>query len=155
DRAGQFSKRFAGSSGTVMLESEGSCPLLAAYQAFADRGRMQKQMVELADSSGNMSAWFTVSQAVWPQAGRGHDGGGDLAQFVVILGLEARLAGQLTQARGMVLSGQGLGQGATQIGMGCARCFRGDCLQRSVPPRGAGLVFDERVRGVSAFGLKW
>ena len=75
--------------------------------------------------------------------------GGDGAQFAVVLGLEASLAAQLAQARGVALA-------ATQsvaIGAGCALCHRSDCPQRSLPPRGAALEFDERTRGLTPFSF--
>ena len=67
--------------------------------------------------------------------------------YVVILGLEARLAGQLAQCRGIVLDRTR----AVRTGPGCALCHRADCLQRSLPPRGAALQFDERTRGLTPF----
>ncbi|HWW58000.1 MAG TPA: short-chain fatty acyl-CoA regulator family protein, partial [Sphingopyxis sp.] len=37
------------------------------------------------------------------------------------------------------------------IGLGCRRCTRTGCVQRSMPPLGRPLRFREGERGVSAF----
>lgn len=146
DRAGQFSKRYAGASGTLLLESEGSCPLWIAHQAFERAGRICRQLVEFRDSGNQASQWITLARTV---DGSGTLGGGT-AQFVVVLGLEAKLVGQLAQSNiGEVDAGN-----ATQIGAGCARCHRADCQQRSHPPQGAALQFDERSRGLTPFDFE-
>jgi XRE family transcriptional regulator, fatty acid utilization regulator len=143
DRAGQFSKRYAGASGTLLLESEVSCPLWMIHEAFERSGRICSQFVEFMDSSGQEAQWFTLSRTV---EGSGAPGG-ESARFVVVLGLEARLAGQLTQARGLALNPAQ----AVPTGPGCARCHRVACRQRSLPPRGLPLTFDERARGLTPF----
>lgn len=145
DRAGQFSKRYAGASGTTLLESGASCPLWNAHRAFEQAGRFCLQNVVFADPAGQASQWFTLARTVEGNGALGGEG----AQFVVVLGLEAGLAGQLAQTRGIAL---GTGQ-AVEIGAGCALCHRADCLQRSLPPRGAALEFDERTRGLTPFSF--
>ena len=40
---------------------------------------------------------------------------------------------------------------ATPIGPGCARCRRPECMQRSLPPQGVALKFDDRARGLTPF----
>ena len=145
DRAGQFSKRYAGASGTLLLESGESCPLWNAHAAFERAGRICAQTVSFADDGSGESAWFTLARTV---EGSGAPGS-EAAQFVVIVGVDAKLAPQLAQARGMELGGKT----ATRIGLGCARCHRADCRQRSLPPRGAVLQFDERSRGLTPFAF--
>ncbi len=143
DRAGQFSKRYAGASGTMLLESEASCPLWVAHSAFEQTGKICSQSLEFMDSSGQTSHWFTLARTVEGSGAPSGEG----ARFVVVLGLEARLAGQLAQARGKVLDPAQ----AAPTGPGCARCHRAACRQRSLPPRGAALAFDERIRGLTPF----
>ncbi len=143
DRAGQFSKRYAGASGTVLLDTEQSCPLWNVHQAFERAGRIGVQNIEFTDSAGQASHWFTLARTVQGSGALGGEG----AQFVVVLGLEAALAGQLAQARGAALDRTQ----AVRTGPGCARCYRPDCQQRSLPPRGAALQFDERSRGLTPF----
>ena len=69
------------------------------------------------------------------------------ARFVVALGIEARLAGDLAAARGISLRPED----ATPFGLGCARCHVQGCLQRSLPPRGAALQFSPLEQGVTPF----
>ncbi len=141
DRAGQFSKRFAGASGATLLESENSCPLWVAHQAFERPGTLCTQTVKIEDTGGGPRHWFTMAQTV-----EGTGSGGE-ARFVVVIGLEAKLAGDLAQARGTSLRDDA----ALRIGLGCARCHRPGCQQRSLPPAGAGLHFDDLARGVTPF----
>lgn len=145
DRAGQFSKRYAGASGTTMLESDVSCPLWNAHRAFEQAGRIQAQAVEFAETDGQTSHWFTLARTV---EGSGAPGG-EAAQFAVILGLEAPMATQLAQSRGLGLDPAQ----SVPVGPGCARCHRSNCQQRSLPPRGAALQFDERSRGLTPFAF--
>ena len=69
------------------------------------------------------------------------------AQFVVVLGVEAVLANELAQARGISLRADD----AQPIGPGCAQCHRIQCSQRSLPPIGRRLAFDRVRRGVTPF----
>ena len=142
DRAGQFSKRYAGASGTTLLESSASCPLWNVHRAFEQAGRFMVQNVTFTPA-GQASQWFTLARTVEGNGALGSDS----ARFVVVLGIEAGMAGQLAAARGM---GLGADQ-AEAIGAGCALCHRADCQQRSLAPRGAVLEFDERSRGLTPF----
>jgi predicted transcriptional regulator len=140
DRAGQVSKPFAGASGALFLESAPTCPLWSIHAAFERAGRIVAESVALPDGGGH---WFSQARTV---QGSGA-GGRAQAEFVVALGLDAALAGQLAAARGASLRIED----ATPIGPGCARCPRVDCMQRSLPPHGAALRFDERARGLTPF----
>jgi predicted transcriptional regulator/DNA-binding XRE family transcriptional regulator len=141
DRAGQASKRYAGASGAVLVEAEGRCPLWRLHAAFDRPGRIERDLVEL--QSGER--WFTLARTVHPQGGRA---GQVSAEFVVGLGIAADLAGSLALARGLDLTGA-----ATPIGLGCRQCTRPACPQRSAPPAGRTLLFNERERGLSAFSF--
>ena len=141
DRAGQFSKRFAGASGATLLEVEDSCPLWNVHRAFERTDELLVQQILVDGVDAAPAHWITMAHAV--TAGDGAEG----AQFVVVLGLEARLAGDLAAARGVRLD-PGKSQ---QVGMGCARCYRMDCRQRSLPPRGSQLQFDPIARGIAPF----
>lgn len=141
DRAGQFSKRFAGASGTTILESDASCPLWIANKAFERPGELCVQSIMAEGADAGPPHWLTMARTV---EGSGSPGE---ARFVVVLGVEARLAGDLAQSRGV-----NLGEAEAQpVGLGCARCHRPACRQRSLPPRGAHLQFDQIVRGVTPF----
>jgi predicted transcriptional regulator/DNA-binding XRE family transcriptional regulator len=143
DRAGQISKRFAGASGALFLESGATCPLWNLHAAFEHAGKLVTDLVALENpnTAGQGGRWFTLARTVQGSGAAGN------AEFVVGLGLEADLANQLAAARGRSLEPES----ATRIGPGCARCRRVDCMQRSLPPRGAALRFDERARGLTPF----
>lgn len=141
DRAGQASKLYAGASAAPLVEAEGRCPLWRLHAAFERPGRIERDLVALEDGS----RWFTVARTVHPQGRRAGDIG---AEFVVGLGLDARLADTLALARGLDLAGP-----ATPIGLGCRACTRAECPQRAAPPAGRVLLFNERERGVSPFSF--
>ncbi len=140
DRAGQVSKRFAGASGSVLVEGD-LCPLWDLFAAFARPDERITQVVEAEDGS----RWFTSSRCVAPPGGWS---GAVRARFVVTLGLAADQAGVLAAARGLDLAA-----GATPIGLGCRACTRVDCPQRSAPPAGRAMIVNEREAGVSPFGF--
>jgi XRE family transcriptional regulator, fatty acid utilization regulator len=142
DRAGQSSKRYRGASTSPMVETDARCPLWNLHTAFDRPGSVVCQLVTLEDSS----RWFTIARTVTPQ---GRRAGNVRAEFTIGLGLEASQAVPLSIARGIDLT---LGE-ATPIGLGCSACLRGDCPQRSMPPAGRVLVFNERERGLSPFSF--
>ena len=140
DRAGQFSKRFAGASGATFFEGDATCPLWHLHRAFDRAGEwcVQEIAVEGAEAHDH---WLTVarmSEGV---------GAGDEAQFSVVVGIEARFAGELAAARGLPLRREQ----AQRIGPGCQACHAVDCRQRSLPPRNAQLAFDSHQRGFSPY----
>jgi predicted transcriptional regulator len=140
DRAGQSSKRYAGASGAPMVEGDSRCPLWALHAAFERPGEIIPQLVELEDGE----RWFTLNRTV-----SGHSSGlrGGQAIFAIALGLKAQFAAPLLYTRGMDLE-----KGDAQpIGLGCASCTRPSCPQRSAPPRGRTLRFNERERGLAPF----
>lgn len=142
DRAGQSSKRYAGASGSPLVETDRRCPLWNVHTSFARPGQLVKGLVELEDRS----RWFTLSQTVQPQA---RTTNGVEAEFTLCLGLDAKLAAPLSAARGIDLK---TGE-ATPIGLGCAACTRAECPQRSAPPAGRVLTFNERERGMTPFSF--
>ncbi len=142
DHAGHSSKRFAGASGSPLVESDRRCPLWNVHNAFDRPGQLIPHLVELEDQT----RWFTLSRTVQPQAGMS---GAVNAEFAICLGLEAKLAAPLAAARGMELTTGA----ATPIGLGCPACTRPECPQRSAPPAGRVMVFNERERGMSPFAF--
>jgi len=140
DRAGQFSKRFAGASGSPLADSISGCPIWLLHHVFERPSEFHSQLVELEDGS----RWFTLARRVQGAA----FGAGDAApEFAIGLGVAAELAGALCYARGLDLNeGE-----AAQIGLGCSACTRPDCGQRSAAPQGAPLVLDEHQRGLTPF----
>lgn len=146
DRAGQVSKRFAGASGTTLIDGEHSCPLWQVHHTFGRREGWLVQPVMLEESAGGVPHWLTMSCAV------ASDEGATSGQFAITLGIEARLAGDLAQAQGVSLRPED----ATRIGLGCARCYWPECRQRALPPRGATLEFGliSRPNTPFSFGRK-
>jgi hypothetical protein len=142
DRAGQSSKRYAGASASPLVETERRCPLWQVHNVFARPGTLMPHLVELEDTS----RWFTLSRTVHPQTAVS---GAVEAEFAICLGLDAKLAAPLAAARGVDLTSGA----ATPIGLGCPACTRPDCPQRSAPPAGRVLVFNERERGMSPFAF--
>ncbi|MFW2350712.1 helix-turn-helix domain-containing protein [Qipengyuania sp.] len=141
DRAGQFSKTFTGASTARFIESDASCPLWHAHRAFDRAGELQVQFVALDESGERDGGWLTMARTVEGSGAPGE------AQFVVVVGVEAVLAGDLAQARDISLRPAD----SQPIGPGCARCHRSGCRQRSLPPRGRKLAFDRIRRGVTPF----
>lgn len=144
DRAGQFSKRFSGASGATILESEASCPLWVIHEAFERRGEICVQAVQVDGADAGPAHWLSMARTV-EAAGASGD-----ARFVIVLGVEAKLASDLAAAKGIRLEPTG----AQQIGMGCARCHIAACRQRSLPPRGASLTIDRITRGLTPFDFR-
>ena len=141
DRAGQVSKRFAGASGSPLVEGAGLCPLLGTFTTFARPDERIVQLVALEDGS----RWFTSSRCVGPPGGWI---GGIHARFAFTIGLPADVAASLAAAQGLDLAGE-----AVPIGLGCRACTRRDCPQRSAPPAGRALLVAEREAGVTPFGF--
>ncbi|HEY8603298.1 helix-turn-helix domain-containing protein [Tsuneonella suprasediminis] len=141
DRAGQFSKRFAGASGASILEAEDSCPLWDVHLAFERPGTLCVQPVMLDGAEAAPAHWLTMSRTV---DGRGAAGA---ARFAIVLGVEARLASDLALARQVSLRSED----AQPVGAGCARCHIAQCAQRSLPPNGAQLRFSPLTRGSIPF----
>lgn len=140
DRAGQSSKRYAGASAAPIIESDSRCPLWSVHSAFDRPREIVAQLVELEDGE----RWFTLNRTV-----SGHSSGlyGGQAIFSIAIGLKAEFAAPLIYARGLDLAAGD----AQPIGLGCSSCTRKACAQRSAPPRGRTLRFNERDRGLSPF----
>ena len=142
DRAGQSSKRYAGASGSPLVETDRRCPIWNVHAAFERPGSLLTQLIALEDES----RWFTLSRTVRPQSGMA---GGVNAEFAICLGLDAKLAAPLAAARGIDLND---GRAAA-IGLGCSACNRAQCPQRSAPPVGRTLTFNERERALTPFSF--
>ncbi len=148
DRAGQSSKRYVGASASPLSETDRRCPLWSLHQAFGQGQKILRQLVTLEDQS----RWFTLSRSVHPQGGIGGNKSGTEnveTEFVIGLGLDANLASPLTMARGVDLKAGS----AVQIGLGCQNCTRPLCPQRSAPPAGYALTFNESERGPTPFSF--
>ncbi len=141
DRSGVVSKRYAGASGSPLVEASAFCPLWHIHRAFDRPGEYSRQLVELEDDS----RWLTISRTVHPVASAPS---GVRAEFAVGLGVAAEHATQIADARGIALDAR-----ATPIGLGCRACTRADCPQRSAPPTGRALLINERERALTPFAF--
>jgi predicted transcriptional regulator len=142
DRAGQFSKRYSGASGATFLEADASCPLWDVHRTFASASEFVVQPIRVDGSGAAPSHWLTMARTVDGRATADAS-----ARFAVVLGIEARLAGDLAAARGVSLREND----AIVTGPGCAACRVQGCIQRSLPPRGAALQFSPVEQGITPF----
>lgn len=142
DRTGTVSKRYAGASGSPLVESANFCPLWHIHRAFDRPGEFTRQLVDLEDGS----RWFTIARMVHPVS---RAPSGIRAEFAIGLGLAAEHAAPLIDARGLDLQNGS----AAPIGLGCRTCTRADCPQRSAPPIGRALLINERERSLTPFAF--
>lgn len=136
DRAGNISKR---QSATHFHFSKigGTCPLWNVYEAFAQPGRIVRQLARMPD--GRVYLW--VARTVSRSAG---GWGAPEKTFSVALGCDVRHAPQLVYAKGLDLADPDV---PVPIGMGCKVCEREACAQRAFPAIGRVLdVSDNRSR---------
>jgi predicted transcriptional regulator/transcriptional regulator with XRE-family HTH domain len=141
DRAGTISKSFAPGPSPIPPSpiGGGGCALWSLHAAFDRQGELRRQLVEMEDGQ----RYLTLSRTV---RGTAAPWGSGRAEFAIGLGCDARHAASLAWAAGIDLGGP-----AVPIGPGCAACHRASCRQRSLPPAGARLAFDERQRGLTPF----
>ncbi len=135
DRAGQGSKRYAGASQSSLVDGDARCPLWGVHEAFSPprRGRRRsgrtRGRIALVHASRARSPRPARQAAVHPRGLRRRASG-----------VDAKVAAPLMAARGIDL----MRSPATPIGLGCRRCTRTGCVQRSMPPLGRPLRFQRR-----------
>ena len=118
DRAGKLADFSAGASGAMHPLDGARWPAWVPYAAFELPGTMLSQAVLFGEGEAAPKHWFTIARSV--------DGNGVAcsARNAIVLGLEARFAGELAEARGVSLNPED----AVPLGADCARCGRADCL---------------------------
>lgn len=135
DRAGNISKR---QSATDFHFSRvgGTCPLWNVYEAFAQPGRILRQLAQMPD--GRTYLWIarTVSRGFGGYAS-------PTKTFAIALGCDVSHAGRLVYSKGLALDDP---SAPTPIGAGCKVCEREACPQRAFPSMGARIVVDENER---------
>ncbi|MBV7259836.1 helix-turn-helix domain-containing protein [Erythrobacter crassostreae] len=129
-RTGRIVHYTAGASGAVHPIDGARWPAWVPYAAFESRGSLLTQAVTFGEGEAIPKHWFTVARTVEV------DGAACSARKAVVLGLEARFAGELAHARGISLDPKD----AVPLGVGCPRCGRVDCLTPA-PPRLASTAF--------------
>lgn len=129
-RTGRMVHFSAGASGAVYPLDGARWPAWVPYAAFENRGAMLMQAVTFGEGEGAPRHWFTIARTIEV------DGAACSARRSVVLGLEARFAGELANARGISLDPQD----AVPLGVGCPRCGRADCLTPAPPRLAAGTA---------------
>ncbi len=117
-RTGRMVAFTAGASGAIHPLDGARWPAWVAYAAFENRGQMLTQAVTFGEGEGAPRHWLTIARTVEV------DGVACSARKAIVLGLEARFARDLAQARGVSLDPAD----ATPLGTPCPRCGRADCL---------------------------
>lgn len=118
DRAGRMVSFTAGGSGTLYPIDGARWPAWVPYAAFERPGTVLTQAVTFGEGDAAARHWFTISRTV--------DGDGVMcsARRAVVLGIEARFAGDLAHARGVSLERVD----AVPLGAPCLRCGHAECL---------------------------
>ncbi|BDI60982.1 short-chain fatty acyl-CoA regulator family protein [Qipengyuania nanhaisediminis] len=117
-RTGRMVRFTAGASGAVYPLTGARWPAWAPYAAFERRGTMLVQAVTFGEGEAAPRHWLTIARTVE------FDGAACSARQAIVLGIEARFAGDMAEARGISLDPLD----AVPLGVGCLRCGRPDCL---------------------------
>lgn len=118
DRAGRMTQFTAGASGALYPLEGARWPAWIPYAAFERPGTVLTQAATFSEGEGLARHWFTITRTV--------DGDGVMCagRRAVVLGIEARFAGDLAYARGLSLDRAD----AVPLGTPCLRCGRTECL---------------------------
>ncbi len=118
DRAGRMTSFTAGGSGAMYPLEGARSPAWVPYAAFERPGTVLTQAVTFGEGEAAARHWFTITRTV--------DGDGVMCagRRAVVLGIEARFAGDLAHARGISLDRAD----AVPLGTPCLRCGRTECL---------------------------
>jgi predicted transcriptional regulator/transcriptional regulator with XRE-family HTH domain len=129
DRAGRLAGFTAGGAGALYPLEGARWPAWIPYAAFERPGTVLTQAVTFAEGEASPRHWFTITRTV--------DGDGVMcaARRAVVLGIEARFAGELAYARGVSLDPAD----AVPLGTPCLRCGRAECMTPA-PARMAGAL---------------
>lgn len=117
-RTGRMVDFAAGASGVGYPLDGARWPAWVPYATFENRGTMLMQAVTFGEGEARPKHWFTISRTIEV------DGAACSSRRAVVLGVEARFASDLAQARGVSLDPAD----AVPLGIGCPRCGRVDCL---------------------------
>lgn len=118
DRAGRMSHFTAGGSGAIYPLDGARWPAWVPFAAFERPGTVLTQAVTFGEGEGPARHWFTITRTV------DVDGVMCSGRRAVVLGIEARFAGDIAHARGVSLDRLD----AVPLGTPCGRCGRAECL---------------------------
>ncbi|MFN4019020.1 MAG: short-chain fatty acyl-CoA regulator family protein [Erythrobacter sp.] len=129
DRAGRLERFTAGGSGALYPLDGARWPAWIPYGAFERPGTVLTQAVTFSEGEASPRHWLMITRTV--------DGDGVMcsARRAVVLGIEARFAGELAYARGVSLDPAD----AVPLGTPCGRCGRAECLTPASPRMASAL----------------
>lgn len=130
DRAGRMVGFCAGGSGAAYPLEGARWPAWVPYAAFERPGTVLTQAVTFGEGEALPRHWFTVTRTV------DGDGVTCAARRAVVVGIEARFAGDLAHARGVSLDPAD----AVPLGVGCPRCGRAECLTPATARLASALI---------------
>ncbi len=135
DAAGNISKRQSASS-FHFARVGGACPLWNVHEAFAQPGKILRQVAQMPDGK----TYFCIARTVTRT-----EGGFLMPQknFAVGLGCEIQHAPKLIYVAGIDLNDK---DAVVPIGASCRVCERTNCSQRAFPPIGKKIQVNERER---------
>lgn len=135
DAAGNISKRQSATSFNFARVG-GACPLWNVHEAFAQPGKILRQIAQMPDGK----TYFCIARTVTRT-----EGGFLMPQktFAVGLGCEISHASQLVYSVGLDLTDK---EAAVPIGVSCRVCERTNCAQRAFPPIGKKIQINEDER---------
>lgn len=135
DAAGNISKRQSATSFNFARVG-GACPLWNVHEAFAQPGKILRQIAQMPDGK----AYFCIARTVTRT-----EGGFLMPQktFAVGLGCDIVHAPQLIYSVGLDLNDK---EAAVPIGVSCRVCERTNCAQRAFPPIGKRIHINEDER---------
>lgn len=135
DAAGNISKRQSASS-FHFARVGGACPLWNVHEAFAQPGKILRQVAQMPDGR----TYFCIARTV-----NRSEGGYLVPQknFAVALGCEIQYAEDLIYSAGIDLKDS---EAAIPVGVSCRVCERPNCPQRAFPPIGKTIQVNENER---------
>ena len=135
DAAGNISKRQSASS-FHFARVGGACPLWNVHEAFAQPGKVLRQVAQMPDGK----TYFCIARTVTRS-----EGGFLMPQknFAVGLGCEIQHASRLIYSAGIDLTND---EAVVPIGTSCRVCERSNCSQRAFPPIGRKIQINEFER---------
>ena len=140
DIAGNISKRFS-ASGIAISRYSGACPRLNIYSAFTTPDRIKVQISVMP----NGEKYFCIARAFQKRSG-----GFDSPESFYSIGLGCKIddAKQMIYAEKLILDSS---ENIIPVGVSCRTCPRTDCRQRAFPPSNRELIYNENVKGLSAY----
>tara|TARA_B100000686_G_scaffold232580_1_gene240185 strand:+ start:1528 stop:3267 length:1740 start_codon:yes stop_codon:yes gene_type:complete len=140
DIAGNISKRFS-ASGIAISRYSGACPRLNIYSAFTTPDRIKVQISMMP----NGEKYFCIARSFQKRSG-----GFDSPESFYSIGLGCKIndAKQMIYAEKLILDSS---ENIIPVGVSCRTCPRTDCRQRAFPPSNRQLIYDENIKGLSAY----